>query len=165
MGMETNENTANLMNQPQQPNTISREEESRRRRIMIVVGVVVVLILAALIAFLVFLLTANPGTTAQIRDVFIIFMALESLLVGLVLVILVIQIARLTNLLQNEIKPILESTNETISTLRGTTTFLSDNLVQPVIKLNEYLAAISQFVSIIGLSRKKSKNSSKTHSV
>jgi hypothetical protein len=90
-------------------------------------------------------LLASPRTdTARVRDIFIIFMALESLLIGLVLIILVIQLARLINLLQNEIKPIMDSTNETVSTLRGTATFLSDNLVEPVIKLNEYLAGFKQ---------------------
>jgi hypothetical protein len=76
-------------------------------------------------------------------------MALESLVIGLVLIILVVQLARLINLLQNEIKPILDSTNETVNTLRGTTTFMSDNLVEPVIKLNEYLAGFQKFMKLI----------------
>jgi hypothetical protein len=82
-------------------------------------------------------------------------MALESLLVGVVLVILMIQMARLTNLLQNEIKPILESTNETISTFRGTTQFLSDNLTEPVLKINEYSAGLQKLFEALGLIRKK----------
>ena len=92
-----------------------------------------------------------------IRDIFIIFMALESIFLGLILVVLIIQLARLINLLQNEIKPILNSTNETVSTLRGTTAFLSDNLVEPVIKMNEYFAGITQGLSVLGLYRKRSK--------
>jgi predicted PurR-regulated permease PerM len=81
-------------------------------------------------------------------------MALESLLIGAILVILIFQIARLTNLLQHEIKPILKSTNETISTLRGTTEFLSDNLTEPVIKINEYVAAIQKFLELFGVGRR-----------
>jgi amino acid permease len=76
-------------------------------------------------------------------------MALESLLLGVALVILIIQLAILINLLQNEIKPILNSTNETVNTLRGTATFLSDNLVEPVIKLNEYLAAFKRLFDFL----------------
>jgi len=83
-------------------------------------------------------------------------MALESLLIGFVLVILIVQLARLTNLIQNEVKPILDSTNETVSNLRGTTAFLSANLVEPVIKLNEYLAALQKFTEILGIGRKRS---------
>jgi hypothetical protein len=125
------------------------------RRIVIIASIIGVLVIAALIVAVFFLFKAPLDTTAHIRDIFIIFMALESLLLGLVLITLIVQVARLTNLLQNEIKPILQSTNETVSTLRGTTAFLSDNLVQPVIKLNEYLAGLQQLVQLFGLRRKK----------
>ena len=133
-------------------------EELRRQRwtiFGIIVGIII--LIAIFVTSMVFLL--HPGLTStdtvtRIRDVFIIFMALESLLIGLVLVILIIQLARLTNLIQNEIKPILDSTNETVSNLRGTTTFLSHNLVEPVIKLNEYLAVITRFTEIIGLKKR-----------
>lgn len=122
-----------------------------------VIAIVAIVVLACMITSLVFLLTARPEVTAQIRDVFIIVMAFESLLVGFVLTILIVQLAKLTNLLQNEIKPILLSINETISTLRGTTAFLSDNLAEPVIKLNSYLAGLGELFSLIGLSRKSDK--------
>ena len=125
------------------------------RRIVIIASIVGVLVIAGLIVAVFFLFQAPLETTAHIRDIFIIFMALESLLLGLVLITLIIQVARLTNLLQNEIKPILQSTNETVSTLRGTTAFLSDNLVEPVIKLTEYLAALQKIVQLFGLGRKK----------
>ena len=115
------------------------------------------MILGGLVAFAVFLLTGNANTTAVIRDVFIIFMALESLVIGMVLIVLVFQLARLTNLLQNEIKPILDSTNETVSTLRGTTKFLSDNLAEPVIKLNEYLAGSAIFLETCTSCSKKKR--------
>jgi len=121
-----------------------------------IVGIVlaVILILAMVILAVIYLL--QPGSpTDRIRDVFIIFMALESLVLGMVLVILIVQLARLINLLQNEIKPILNSTNETVSTLRGTTEFLSDNLVEPVIKMNGYLAGLQQALKVIGLARDK----------
>jgi len=121
-----------------------------------IVGIVlaVILILAMVVLAVIYLL--QPGSpTDRIRDVFIIFMALESLVLGMVLVILIVQLARLINLLQNEIKPILNSTNETVSTLRGTTEFLSDNLVEPVIKMNGYLAGLQQALKVIGLARDK----------
>jgi uncharacterized membrane protein len=119
-------------------------EEIRAQRSILIGIIVGAILLIALIVGSVILLASPRTDTARVRDIFIIFMALESLLIGLVLIILVIQLARLINLLQNEIKPIMDSTNETVSTLRGTATFLSDNLVEPVIKLNEYLAGLKQ---------------------
>jgi len=129
---------------------------TQRHQRLIIAGIVVVLIIILVgLGFAIYALATHPATAVVVRDIFIIFMALESLILGLVLTILVVQIARLTNLLQNEIKPILESTNETVDTLRGTTIFLSENLVQPVIKLNEYLAAFQKMAALIGIGRKK----------
>jgi hypothetical protein len=135
----------------------SDQDTGQQRKIIIIGSIILLVVLALLITSIYFL--ALPGTdTARIRDIFIIFMALASLLLGFALIILIIQLARLTNLLQNEIKPILESTNETVNTLRGTTAFLSENLVQPVIKLNEYLAALQQLMGLLSLGRRREKN-------
>jgi NADH:ubiquinone oxidoreductase subunit K len=127
----------------------SAEELREQRRTMIGLIIGGVVLLALIVAGVVFLLSQPADTTGKIRDVFIIFMALESILIGLALIILIVQIAQLINLLQNEIKPIIDSTNETVSTLRGTTQFLSDNLVKPVIKLNEYLAGMQQLFRFV----------------
>jgi len=116
--------------------------ENRGRNIVLVIGAI--LLVGILVAGLVLLIGANNETTGKVRDIFIIFMALESLVVGVALIILMIQLAVLINLLQNEIRPILESTNQTVNTLRGTVSFLSNNLVEPVIKLNTYLAGVKK---------------------
>ena len=121
----------------------------------IIIGLVVLLGILITGVVLLLLPSTDITTVGRIRDIFIILMALESLLIGLVLVILIIQIARLINLLQNEIKPILDSTNETVSTLRGTTAFLSTNLVEPGIKLNESLAGLHRLMEMLGIGRKR----------
>ena len=135
---------------------IVKEGEGSSRKLVIGLVITIVVVLA-LIILAIYALTLPTTDTARVRDIFIIFMALESLLLGFAIIILIIQIARLTNLLQNEVKPILESTNETVSTLRGTTAFLSDNLTEPVIKLNEYLAAMTKIMALIGLARRRDK--------
>ncbi|MBC8507491.1 MAG: hypothetical protein ISR58_17595 [Anaerolineales bacterium] len=124
-------------------------EEHKPQTGAIIGGVLGVLIFIALIVFSIIFLLKPSTDTARFRDVFIIFMALESIVIGLALIILIVQIARLINLLQNEIKPIIDSTNETVSTLRGTTQFLSNNLVEPVMKLNEYLAGLGHLFQFI----------------
>jgi heme/copper-type cytochrome/quinol oxidase subunit 4 len=134
------------------------DEEKKGLMIGAIVGIVLIIILT--IAFLVFLLTAPAGVTERIRDVFIIFLAIQSLLIGIVMIVLIVQLSQLINLLQNEVRPILESTNETVSNLRGTTEFLSDNLVEPVMKANEYSASIRQFMQALGLVRRSGKSSS-----
>ena len=138
----------------------SPEEIKKQRAAIVGVSIGAIILLALIVLSVIYLL--NPGTdTARFRDVFIIFMALESIVIGLVLIILVVQIARLINLLQNEIKPILDSTNETVSTLRGTTKFLSDNLAEPIIKLNEYFAGLQSFIKLVRPARRKNEQSNK----
>jgi hypothetical protein len=154
--MDNQDVTAEALPEETPSPTITEEGTDSSRKL--VVGLVIsVLVFLALIILGIYALTLPTTDTARVRDIFIIFMALESLLLGFVLIILIIQIARLTNLLQNEVKPILESTNEAVNTLRGTTTFLSDNLAQPVIKMNEYLAALTKMMALLGLARKRDK--------
>jgi len=74
------------------------------------------------------------GASATIRDIAIIVVALESIFVFILLGVLVWQIWRLTKLVQTEIKPVLRDAQETINTLKATTTFMSDNVVQPAAK-------------------------------
>lgn len=69
-----------------------------------------------------------------VRDILIIFLALTSIVVWVLLGILIWQIWRLTKLVQSELKPMIVDTRETIATVRGTTTFMSENVVTPVIQ-------------------------------
>lgn len=124
------------------------------KRIMIgvIAGVVILLILLGVAIF--FLL--QPGTpTDKIRDVFIIIVALESLIIGVAIIVLIVQLASLINLLQNEVRPILTATNETVNNLRGTAEFLGENVVEPVIKLNGYLAGMNRVIELMGINKKK----------
>ena len=133
--------------------TSTNEQDQRMRRILIgvIVGAVIVVILLGVAIY--FLL--QPATpTDRIRDVFIIVVALESLVIGVAMIVLIMQLASLINLLQNEIRPILNATNETVSTLRGTAEFLGDNVVEPVIKLNGYLAGLYRMLELMGIRKK-----------
>ena len=122
-----------------------------RVMIGVIIGVVVLLILLGVAIY--FLL--QPATpTDKIRDVFIIVVALESLVIGVALIVLVVQLASLINLLQNEVRPILKATNETVNNLRGTAEFLGENMVDPVIKLNGYMAGLNRMLELMGIRRK-----------
>ena len=130
-----------------------REAERSQRTIVITAVVVLVVLIAGIVAAIIGLLQPNAPTD-KIRDIFIIFMALESLLIGVALIVLIVQFASLINLLQNEVRPILDATNETVNHLRGTTEFLGENFVEPVIKLNGYLAGMQRMLELIGIKKK-----------
>ena len=156
----------------EQSTTISKETErptskgniannagysSGGKKTTVIIVVIVLLILIGIVVSLYYLLQPETNTE-QIRDVFIIFMALESILLGVTLVVLMIQLAKLINILQHEVLPILESTNETISNIRGTTEFLGENITEPVIKINSYVAGASRFFELVGLTKKQKKS-------
>ena len=126
-------------------------EENGDRRLLITVIAITVLVLAGIIFGVVALSGMDADGTGKIRDIFLIFMAVEFLIIGIALVVLIVQLASLINLLNNEVRPILKTTTETIQTLKGTTQFLSDNMVEPVIKLNEYVAGLKKLLDVLNI--------------
>jgi amino acid permease len=128
-----------------------REQQMRRIMISVIAGAVVLLVLLGVAIYFV-LQPATPSD--RIRDVFIIVVALESLVIGVALIVLVVQLASLINLLQNEVRPILKATSDTVNNLRGTAEFLGENVVEPVVRLNGYLAGLYRMLELMGLKKK-----------
>ncbi len=127
-------------------------EKKKAKTWLIVLGAII--FLALVVGFVILMMSTGSENVGKIRDIFIIFMALESLVIGIVLVVLIVQLAVLINLFQNEIKPILQATNETVNTLKGTTTFISDNVAEPVIKMNAFMAGFRKFMEVVLPTRK-----------
>ena len=130
-----------------------REQERKQKQTTaaVVAGVVVFL---ALLILAVYALLQPATPTDKIRDIFIIVVALETLVIGVALVVLIVQLASLINLLQNEVRPILKAASETINTLRGTAEFLSEEAVEPVVKLSGYLAGLNRMLELMGVKKK-----------
>lgn len=79
---------------------------------------------------------------ATIRDIAIIIIALQSIVIGILLGVLIWQVWRLIKMVQNEIKPILTDAQQTVNTVRGTTTFVSDTVVDPVVKTSSTIVGL-----------------------
>ena len=100
-------------------------------------------------------MVTHPILTSILRDISIIVLALVTLIIGLFLIVLIFQLQSLIVLLREEIKPILDSANETASTVRGTTTFVSDAVVTPMIHIVSLFAGVGQtFRTLRGTGRK-----------
>jgi hypothetical protein len=128
--------------------------QERKQRIMVASVVAGIVLIAILLSLAIYFLLQPTTPTDQIRDVFIIVVALESLVVGVALIVLIIQMATLINLLQNEVRPILVATNETVNTLRGTVEFLGEEVIEPVMKLSGYLAGLNRMLELMGIKKK-----------
>ena len=138
----------------EQPEPI--REQRRIPTLYIVVGVVVVLALAALFTwFVIWAASTHAPTIEALRDIFIIALALEACVFGIILVIMLVMLVRLVTMLEFEIKPILEKTNETVGMVRGTTSFVGENVVKPVTKATAYMAGIrAGWKALFGNARK-----------
>jgi hypothetical protein len=137
------------------PNPARSKRRLGLRTSLILAGALFLLILIAAGTGL-FFLSQDEALTRTMRDIFLILLALEFIVVGAALVVLIVQLARLTLLLEMEIRPMLQNANDTLDTLRGTTLFLGESLVEPVIRLNSSLAGIQRILEAFGIFRKPS---------
>jgi len=92
-----------------------------------------------------------------VRDIAIIILAIETLLIGLFLIILMLQIRSLARFLQEELKPIMDSANETVTTIRGTTVFMSDNVAEPLIRVASTVAGARRVLQTLRRGKDKSE--------
>jgi len=130
--------------------TLTAEEKAAKRtQIYIIAGAVVFLIL--LVAAIV-LMASNPEATTVVRDIALVFVAVETFLIGLAMILLIFQIQVLIQVLRDEIQPLLRSVNDTASTVRGTTEFVSHNVVSPVIRIAGFASGIRRvFRDVVGV--------------
>ena len=118
----------------------------------IYIALAVILGLALLVGAvwgIVWLARTQAATVEAVRDILLIALALESCLFGVVLLLMLMMIVRLVNMLEFEIKPILEKTNETIGTIRGTTSFVSQNVVKPVTEARVQMAGLRRAIKTL----------------
>lgn len=135
------------------------QSESKQQAQGILIGAIlgIILLTVALVAAAVLLAiyaeSAAPAVEV-VRDLLIIALALELLVIGVAFVVFLVQVARFINLMNNEIQPIITSTSETLNTVRGTAAFLSKNLVEPVIAAHAALRGMAKAMKDVEAIRK-----------
>jgi hypothetical protein len=122
------------------------------------IGIVLVILL--IVAVLGLSLYGVCGQTenklACVRDVAIIVLVLETFVGTLLLALIVLLFGRLVSTIQNEVMPILASAKRTVDTVQGTTTFVSDTLVAPLIGIAGFGSAIKGTANAL-FNRKKNR--------
>ncbi|MFP3895538.1 MAG: hypothetical protein ACLFV5_01700 [Anaerolineales bacterium] len=89
-----------------------------------------------------------------VRDVAILLLALESLVLGILLAVMLIQLRRLLKLLREEVAPILDSANDTARTVHGTADLVTRTIVEPVVEVSSYAAGARQALrSLLAVAR------------
>jgi hypothetical protein len=134
-----------------------KTNEQDIQRGIALVGAVIALITVGLIVLAVVLaLNANQASPAVeiVRDFLIILLAFQLAIVGTAFVVLLVQVARLLNLLTNEITPIVDAAQETVNSVRGTALFLNKYLADPVIKANSAIRGMGNVMGEVDAIRK-----------
>ena len=134
---------------------LSEEGKTKPKKgsgIFILLGVLILVAVAAIVYLMVI---SSVETSELVKNISIVLLVFSSVIGTVSLVILIIQLAKLTNLVKNEAKPIMTTTRETVNHVKGTASFISDKMVTPVISTNAKIAGINRVVSILIPKKKK----------
>ena len=128
--------------------TEAQAETDKGTQTFLVGAVVGIGVLSIALVAIAVVLAINADRTAPgvevVRDLLIITMVLELIVIGAAVAVFLVQIARFVNLLNNEIQPIITSTQDTVNVVRGTAVFLSKNAVEPVVRVAAALRGIGR---------------------
>jgi hypothetical protein len=125
---------------------------SSSRKPAIIAGAVALVILGILIALGV-LLFNHPAAAARLRDIFIIFLGIQTTIIGLLMIAMLValiyvalKLYDLTQFVEHELRPILERIDDTIRTVHSRTVFVSDSAVKPIIEVMSYVSAVKSII-------------------
>ena len=116
-------------------------------RISSILGVLLILLMlaAALLAALTAAETWAPFIQI-FRDIFLLILILESVLVIAALAILLLQAAGFLIMLKTEIKPILDNARETTRLSKATAQFVNSNAIDPLVQIKSFVAGLLGFL-------------------
>lgn len=87
--------------------------------------------------------------SATVRDIAIILVAVEILIMNGLLVVLIWQIWRLVKMIRVEMKPVIKDSQETVGTVKGSAEFVSTSFIAPLITTSSRLAGIWRSMNVI----------------
>ncbi len=122
-------------------------------QIIIAATVGIIGAIAALFVGAFLLVATNPQGAATIfayiKDVFISILCLQSILIVAAFGILVTQIARFVNLLQNEAKPMTHEARETLKAVQTSAKFVGESAAEPFVAARSWWSGLRTFVSVL----------------
>jgi hypothetical protein len=143
-----------MASHPKGPNLPEREWRTAagNRLPILAVVVLVAVLMAGVILFGVFMFR-SPATAATLRDIFLVVLGVQSMIIGLLLiavlvslVYLVLKLYDLVHLVQTELRPIMQQADDTVRTVRSRAVFISDSAVKPVIEVMACVAAVKSII-------------------
>jgi len=129
-----------------QPITMTEAERQMRRR-MVLIGIGIAVI--AVLILLSFAVMIAAGVIDEVRDVLIILLATESLIIGGVTLFLLYQMIMLVTLLREDLIPLIQSAQETVNSARGTTVYVSRKIIVPSAKAATTVARLQAMTRVL----------------
>lgn len=122
------------------------EESSGSGKKWLTAALIAALLIAVLILVMIF---ADSEVVAKTKNIAIVVCSFAAILLLGSFFILIFQLSALTNLLKIEIKPVLESTRDTVNNVKGTVSFMSDKIVEPAISVGAKVAGAKKITSFL----------------
>ena len=133
------------MNEDQPITTTDTERQMRRRMTLIGIGIAII----AVLILLGFAAMIAAGVIDEVRDIVIILLAVESLIIGGVTLFLLYQMIMLITLLREEVIPLIQSAQDTVNSARGTTVYVSRKIVVPSAKAATTVARLQATARVL----------------
>jgi hypothetical protein len=127
------------------PVTTDAEREMKRRMTLIGIGIAVL----AVLILLSFAGMIALGIIDEVRDIVIILLAIESLIIGGVTLFLLYQIIMLLTLIREELIPLIQSAQDTVNSARGTTVYVSRKIVVPSVRAATTVARLQTMARVL----------------
>ena len=85
-----------------------------------------------------------------IRNLFMIVLAFEGILIIGAIAVLIVQVTRLINMLKRDVKPVLTTAQETVQSAKGTVDFVGDNAIRPIIRTSAFMSGLGVVLRDVG---------------
>lgn len=145
-------NTTSVPSSGSTTSTESNSESNSRwtfNRILILatVGLVVLILLPFIIGLIVAIADPNgaAGFFEYVKNLLIIALSIQGILIVAGVAILVVQVARFVNLLRSEVKPITDDTRDVVRNVKVTTEFATKEGVRPIVQAQSFFAGLWVF--------------------
>ena len=133
------------MNEEQPITTTDAERQMRRRMTLIGIGIAII----AVLILLGFAAMIAAGVIDEVRDIVIILLAVESLIIGGVTLFLLYQMIMLLTLIREDLIPLIQSAQDTVNSARGTTVYVSRKIVVPSAKAATTVARLQAMARVL----------------
>jgi H+/Cl- antiporter ClcA len=116
-----------------------------RKSLIAVIGVILLFLLCTVGSWFM----VRQDLADDVRDFLLILLAIESMIIGGFLLLMLWHLYQLIRLLREEVIPLLNTTKETVEHVKHTTTFVGQSVAAPIISVSGMVAGVREMVTTL----------------